>query len=650
MRARLTSAAMRLEEPVAIVGVTVLPLDSDRQLPNHTVLIQNGTITAIAPDLDVSNARVIDGRGKYLLPGLADMHTHFWDPGEAAMFLANGVTFVRNMWGAPFHLAWQRKVESGEIAGPRVLTTSPIVDGVTESGQPIWPGSATLPDPAHADRMVEGFVERGYQQVKAYSLLSAPAIAALGRACERAGVMLVGHCPSAVTMEQASTAGQRCFEHLTNMTFGHLRDGRVAPPGWVAGADFIAEHLDSAAIRDMARRFADEQTWNCPTMVVWQGAMDANVETVLANPLLRYESAATMSSWDPTNDFRFRGFERSKVIAAFQRMNDRRAEMISILHQEGAPLLIGTDTPNPFVFQGFSIHDELDNFVRAGLTPYEAIRCATVEPARFLGATDRGVVAEGRRADLILVDGDPFVDVSILRTPASVFVNGHVLTRADLDAMLMEREKQVLPRADIEPPQLGPDDRQVVRAGALADRTGGALTGCCSFRHTARDDGGLDIEEMTDGAGEDGLWRRRTVISLGDDRTITRASSEVVTEIGVRRFDAARTPSGYALRIEDEDGFVREEDLLSEALVPSERLALSAIGVVASAAGDIAALDADGRIARVSVARGEDEVSMVVHRYGERSELRVRLAEDDALLELSTMQWNGERVVEAVSD
>ncbi len=161
-----------LDRPLMITHVNVVPMDSERVIEDQTVAIENGHIQTIASAADLESvpqgARHVDGRGKFLLPGLADMHVHYWDPGQAALFLANGVTRVRNMWGAPLHLAMQQKVGRRELPGPHVITTTPLVDGVDEDGRTVWPGSACVTDPSQAPDLLRRFAERGYQQLKVY--------------------------------------------------------------------------------------------------------------------------------------------------------------------------------------------------------------------------------------------------------------------------------------------------------------------------------------------------------------------------------------------------------------------------------------------------------------------------------------------------
>ncbi len=354
----------RIGERIAVTNVTVVPLSAPASIPNQTVLIDDGRIQAIGkfPDLPIRGARIIDGGGKYLMPGLADMHVHYWDAGEFGMFLANGVTTVRNMWGSPFHLALRKHVQSGAFPGPRVNTTSPIVDGPGPNGTTIWPGSAMAADPADADPMVREFARRGYQQIKAYSWLKLDVLQALGHAAADVGLRTVGHCPEGITYEQAIGAGMSCFEHLTGIVEGRLKGTslRGLRMGSKEALLAVINNIEMDSMRRLAAMLAERDIWNCPTLVVWQG-MAQDVDTALSSPLIQYEPETTVTGWNPANDFRQRSTtkeERAEWLDLAHRRIEIYRQIISILHEEGAPLILGTDTPNPFVYQGFAIHDE----------------------------------------------------------------------------------------------------------------------------------------------------------------------------------------------------------------------------------------------------------------------------------------------------
>jgi len=172
-------------------------MDSERLLADHTLLLEDGVIRRIGPATSVAlgEAEVIDASGLYVLPGLADMHVHYNDPGVAGILIANGITRVRNMWGSPSQLALNQKVRSGEFPGPWIASTSPIIDGLGTHGQTAWPGSVLMMDPDGAEPLVKQYARRGYRQIKAYQWLAPEVLRALGLAAHGAGLRMVGHCP-----------------------------------------------------------------------------------------------------------------------------------------------------------------------------------------------------------------------------------------------------------------------------------------------------------------------------------------------------------------------------------------------------------------------------------------------------------------------
>jgi imidazolonepropionase-like amidohydrolase len=658
----------RLTGPLAVTRVTVVPMDAERVLPDHTVIVEDGRIRALAPSaqIDVGDAVIVDGSQRWLMPGLADMHVHYHDPAEFALHLANGVTTVRNMWGAPLHLALRQKVERGELPGPRMVTTSPIVDGPGADGRTIWPGSTLLDDPSEAERLVRRYAERGYQQIKAYSWLSRESLHALGRAAAAAGVRITGHCPNGITFEEAIAAGMSCFEHLTGIAEGHLRDGFALPdvkdPERLVNLDTLratSEGIDFDAVRRLGAQMAAAQVWNCPTLVVYQ-QMSQDRAAAMADPRLRYVPPARIRSWDPANDFRLQSVASAwdEWLDATQARIRAFKRVLSILHEEGAPLLVGTDTPNPFVFQGFAVHDELANFVDAGMRPYEALRCATVEPARFLGeSTEWGTVEQGKRADLLLLSANPLNDVGALRAPEAVLVNGFHFTGADLARLLEQRATSVRTAAPLPSVALGGvgEGVQVVREGTLVERVSDGEVGCVAYRHLHLPDGRWIVEERYANGVE--RSRRTSRLSLRADLTVERAEYERETTLGEERCELAWSDAGrYEVRLRDVDGAELRFEHDGPALVPSEQLAFTVMPLLiarAPAGADrVEALSIDGgepRVAAVAwspaASPAEDELAAVarIMRHGQRTEQHYRVHRDGALLALEQVTWMGRR-------
>ena len=382
----------RLSAPLAITHVAVVPMDERRVLHDHTVVIDDGSITAIGPSgaMNTAGMSTVDGSDKYLLPGLADMHVHYWTPGDPALFLANGVTLVRNMAGAPFHLELQRQVQDRDLPGPHIVTTSPIIDRIP----PPLPTWRAADEPGAARCLTGALGDRGYQQIKVLNSLSMETLHAICDEASRAGLLVTGHCPDVATFEQAIEAGMSSFEHLTGIWKGHMRKGVELPDLShlaLETLEAVANGTDEDAIRRLAHDMAVRDVWNCPTLVALKSIyepQDEGLDHPRLRPIVKHVPQAAMSMWallDPSTRFTdgLPAYQRWRE--AMKRRNEVLVRIVGILHEEGAPLLAGTDTSVRLVVQGFSIHEELSNLVEAGLTPYEALRCATSEAARFLG-------------------------------------------------------------------------------------------------------------------------------------------------------------------------------------------------------------------------------------------------------------------------
>lgn len=659
---------------LAITHVTVITMESQQALPDQTVVIEDGVIRALAPSaaLDVTSMQVIDGSGKYLMPGLADMHTHITDAGVLRLYLANGVTQVRNMEGLPFHLALARMVERGALPGPRLFTVSPLIDGLGTQGLTARHRSLVLNDPAQAGAMAQRLVKRGYGEMKAYQWLTLDALGALGRAAARNGVRMAGHCPDGITFEQAMAAGMGCFEHLTGIATGHLLSGRKFPSlrdaasrlGNRDAVELIAHHLDFDAIRRLARAMAAKEIWNCPTLVVWQ-KQNLEPDAALADPDLQYEHPAAVRVWEKLMRAKFAALPcpRQEWLALARGRDEALSQVVAILHEEGAPLLLGTDAPNPFVVHGCSIHQELANLVQAGLSPYEALRCGTVEAARFLGESAiSGSVTVGKRADLLLLRANPLVDVGAVRELEAVFVNGFYLTRTDLDGLLGQHLASLAAPAPVELPEFDSvENAETVRQGTLRELVSEIPVGLVSFRHTRLPDGGWRVEEWSARSGLRGPQQRTMRMWLEPDWTVRRAEIAAETDVGRESSEIIWSDDGaYRARVTQPDSYTSDSTIMSVPLLPSERLAFSVLPqwlasqtppVAAALLGieheavQVAELSAEPVPASATDASGERGANWQVSiaRPGEVSTQTYRLADDGALLGLRDLLFGAPR-------
>ena len=420
-------------DTLAIVHAEVLPMNSEAVLHDHTVIVQGGRIEALGPADEVAvpqGAKMIDGRGCYLMPGLADMHVHTWFEEDLALFLANGVTTVRNMFGSPMHLEWRNEIEAGERLGPTIYTAGPIVDGKP----PIWPGSRVATNEEEGRAAVRDQAEAGYDFIKVYNRLSLEAYQAIVIEADEIDIPVMGHVPDAVGLEEVLLAGQTTIEHLAGY------ESALVSADTPRGVGFLSElacweHVDPTRFAEAVQRTREAGVWNCPTIVVMCKWLNPDeIEKELARPFMRHVSEEQLAAWREMP----RGGEAAAVARAG---HEGRLLFTKALHDGGAGIVLGTDQGNPYVVAGYSVHEELAYFIEAGLTPYQALRCATRSAAECMTATDEfGSIAVGLRADLLLLEADPLADVANARKRAGLIVRGRWFPEGELQALLVRGE------------------------------------------------------------------------------------------------------------------------------------------------------------------------------------------------------------------
>ena len=447
---------------LVIADVAVVDVEAERTRLGLDVLVDRGRIVVVReadPAARVPARRVLDGAGRFLIPGLWDMHVHaLWDRRQASyslpLLLAHGVTGVRDV-GSALPLSEQRQiaadVEQGERPGPRLVLAGAVVDGPPGA----WPGVRVAATEAEGGAAVEAAAAEGWGTVKAYSLLPPAAYRGAAEMARRLGLGFYGHVPDALTVREAVAAGQRSIEHLGGKLHAACspheagmarRRGAVLTEVAASGelAPFVAElrsqateaveTFDEALCVSLAADLAEAGTAVAPTMVV--ADFYAGRDPAPDAPRMRTVPADIRERWGEA-DFRRAGFTNA------DRARTLRAErqgfaLLRALRDGGVSILASTDAGwiNPYSFYGASLHDELERYVAARLTPVEALRAATVAPARFLGHSDLGSVRPGFAADLVLLEADPLEDVAAVRQVVAVVTRGRLYDRAALDALL----------------------------------------------------------------------------------------------------------------------------------------------------------------------------------------------------------------------
>jgi imidazolonepropionase-like amidohydrolase len=437
--AQRVSSRQLADAVVAFVDVSVVPMDRERVMRNQTVIVRAGRITAMGSRNSVrvpKGALRIDGRGNYLMPGLADMHVHleyFDREAQLLLFLANGVTTVRNMDGRPNILIWKQRIAAGTLIGPTIFTAGPILEGKP----PFRDDNRVVESAAQAEAAVEEQKKAGYDFIKVYHTLSRDSYEAIIAAAKRQGLAVVGHVPRAVGLDGALAARQRSIEHLDGYLNAIEADDSPFRNRWTWLKLYFAVKIDDDKIIKAVQTTRQSGVWNVPTLVVRQKVAPAETVNLWLNRAeMRYLPPETVDFWRQsssrvTQRMAPEDFER---LAEGERV---RRKLVRALRDAGAGLLLGSDTPNPFVIPGFSVHEELQNLVDSGLTPYQALSAGTRDAAEFLGvAAEIGTVAIGKRADLILVEGNPLESVANLSRRTGVMTRGHWYSAADLQKQL----------------------------------------------------------------------------------------------------------------------------------------------------------------------------------------------------------------------
>ena len=432
-------------EPVAFVNVNIIPMDRERLLEDYTVIVKSGHIVNIGPagEVDTPNGVVrIDGKGKYLLPGLAEMHGHSMDTDDLLLMVANGVTKLREMAGSPKSLQWRTKVAQGKLVGPNICTAGPIIEG-----EP--PPELKMLIPVYGKKLIataeEGAKEvarqkaMGFDFIKVYNNIPRDAYDGLVAAAKAHGLRVAGHVPFPVGLEGAFEAGQRTIEHLRGYIWKLVPEDAPEQPGLTLRDRAVSwQYADESRMAALAKATKEAGVYNCPTLMVarYMIVPKEDRDRYASRPFGVYNyplppppkpgENKQASWWDAFSEEDFQAVKRGYP---------KREALVRALRDAGAKILAGTDMGPA----GFALHVELQNLVDAGLTPFEALEAATTNAAEALGQSDLfGTVAVSKRADLILVSANPLDDIANASKLRGVMVCGRWYPRDELDAYLAE--------------------------------------------------------------------------------------------------------------------------------------------------------------------------------------------------------------------
>jgi amidohydrolase family protein len=434
--------------PIVITHVTVINPGTASMEPERTVVIAGDRIRAVESSASFhppKRARVIDAAGKYLIPGLWDMHVHSafgdWFPGGREvilpLFVANGVIGVRDMGGdVPVLMKWRKEIAAGKIIGPKMVISGPMLDAYLPNGKLRFPSSVAVSSTASAIAAVDSLKAQGVDFIKVQSVISHDAYLAAAAEARKQGLQIVGHVPDKVRLREVVEAGQKSVEHLMGIFEGCSTEEETFLKG-EGNLKLLLSTQDAQKCDPLVKLLAQTQTWQVPTLVWQRGGELLDQLDLKHQPLDKYVPAYWRDvTWkrfadEMMPDLKKDPLERRKEYFA------KNLEIVGTMHRAGVPFLAGTDAaPGIYVLPGFSLHDEMADFVEAGFSPMEALATATSNPARFLGKQDMGSIEAGKIADMVLLTANPVENIRNTQKISAVVSNGRWFDRAELDGIL----------------------------------------------------------------------------------------------------------------------------------------------------------------------------------------------------------------------
>ena len=431
----LSEQSFPQSRPLVFTHVTVIDATGAPPKPDMTVVITGERITEIGPTGKVKfpkNARIVDGQGKFLIPGLWDMHAHVDALGEAGLglFIANGVTGLREMGGGDFSKlkSWREKIENGSIVGPRIKVSGPILESTRFiqmierfEGKSFAGKRVGVASEAEVAKAVESIKSLGVDFLKIRTNATPATYLAIAAEAKKVGLPLVGHAPNGVGLLEVSDAGQKSVEH---------------------GLVFLNNYTD-AEWKEIGARFVKNGTYSVPTLIAGRGFRHMPDKEVMAiiddrenriDPRRKYIPDSMLADWRKSMEMK----KLESPPIDWEQVKARNQHGFRLMHEASVRMMAGSDIGGPLVFPGFSLHEELELLVKdIGLTPMQALQSATRNPAEFFGMGDSlGTVEKGKIADLVLLDADPLEKISNTQKINAVIAGGKLIPKSELQKML----------------------------------------------------------------------------------------------------------------------------------------------------------------------------------------------------------------------
>ncbi|MDQ3062953.1 MAG: amidohydrolase family protein [Acidobacteriota bacterium] len=447
-------------KPLVLTHATVIDMTGAQPKSDMTVIINGNLITALGKSNKVrvpKNAQIIDATGKFLIPGLWDMHVHLQETTPFPLFIANGVLGVRHMGGNLKQVyEWRKQIRQGKLLAPRIASCGVVADGADDGD---W--SVETLTAEQGRKTVTINKNQGADFIKVYDGVSREAYFALVAEAKKQNIPFAGLVPTAITSFDASNAGQHSFEHLGNILrssstlapeiieqraneavkpSGKPNDLSAIPARIAARTKIELETYNEEKAKRLFASFVKNKTWQVPTLATKRPLSLIDDGTFFNDERMKYITPTELENWKPENNF-FLKYRTPEFIAEKKKLYQKELELTGAMHKAGVPFMTGTDVPGAYTYPGFSLHDELALFVQTGFSPMTALQAATVNPAKYLNLSDKlGTVEKGKIADLILLEANPLENIGNTKRINAVIANGQFLPRESLDKMLADVE------------------------------------------------------------------------------------------------------------------------------------------------------------------------------------------------------------------